>query len=420
MKKTVHIVLIKRYVPGNNKFKIRNKQSAMLKKKMNAYNRPEKLDKQSYYPFFRTIESEQDTLVKINSKDVLMFGSNSYLGLTNHPKIKEESKKAIDKYGSGSSGSMFLNGLLDIHLELEEKIAKFLNKDKALIFSAGYQVNLGVISSIPGRHDFIILDENNHASIFDGARLSFANIKKYRHSNMDSLENILKSLPLKSIKLIITDGVFSMGGDIAEVPQIVGLAKKYHANVMLDDAHGVGVLEKHGKGTSEYFGMTKEIDLIMGSFSKSLASVGGFIASDSDTINYLKHFSRALMFSASLAPSSVASVIAALDIIEKEPERIEKLWKNTNHAKRRLIDAGLNTGNSKTPIIPIFIEDEVKTLNLTKALMEKQIFVNAVLSPGVPVGNELIRISIMATHSTNQIDEAIDQIIKGSKQLGII
>ncbi len=392
----------------------------MLKDKMKAFVAPQKLEEAGIYPFFRTIESEQDTVVKIKGKDVLMFGSNSYLGLTTHPKLKEAAKNAIDKYGSGTAGSRFLNGTLDIHLQLEEKLAKFIGKEAALVFSTGFQVNLGVISSLPGRHDYIILDELDHACILDGARLSFARVKKYKHNNMDSLEKVLSELPEDGIKLIVTDGVFSMEGDIVDLPSMVKISKKYNADIMVDDAHGLGVIGNQGKGTSNHFGLTDDVSLVMGTFSKSLASIGGFIAADFDTINYLKHYARSLIFSASIAPSNAASVVAAIDIIEQEPERIEKLWKNTNHAKKRLIDIGFNTGKSETPIIPLFVGDELKTFKLTKTLLDLGVFVNPVINPAVPKGDELIRFSLMATHTIDQIDEGIDKIEKVSKDLGII
>lgn len=373
-----------------------------------------------YYPYFRPIESEQDTVVKINGKDVMMFGSNSYLGLTNHPKLKEASKKAIDKYGSGCAGSRFLNGTLDIHLQLEEKIAKFVNKDASIVFSTGYQVNLGVLSALPGRHDYIIVDDLDHACIYDGARLSFAKMERYKHNDMEELEKVLQRLPDDVIKIIVTDGVFSMEGDIAQLPAIVKLAKKYNCVVMVDDAHGLGVLGENGKGTSNHFGLTEEVELIMGTFSKSLASIGGFIAADHDTINYLKHFARSLVFSASIAPSNAASVIAAIDLIEEEPERIVKLWDNTHHAKKLLIDAGFNTGKSETPIIPVFVGDEIKTFMLTKMLQDEGVFINPVINPAVPKGDEMIRFSLMATHSFDQIEEAVDKIAKIAKKLQII
>ncbi len=392
----------------------------MLREKMRAFDLPQKIQAMGLYPYFRVIQSEQDTAVKINGQNVLMFGSNSYLGLTNHPKLKEASKKAIDKYGSGCAGSRFLNGTLDIHLELEEKIANFVNKDGALVFSTGFQVNLGVISALPGRHDYVILDELDHACIYDGARLSLAKMKKYKHNDMKSLEKVLGSLPNAEIKLLVMDGVFSMEGDIAKLPEIVDLAKKYKANVMVDDAHGLGVLGENGRGTVDHFGLNDNVDLIMGTFSKSLASIGGFIASDLDTINYLKHYARSLVFSASIAPSNAASVIAAIDIMQNEPERIEKLWQNTHHAKQRLIDAGFDTGKSETPIIPIFVGDDMKTFMLTKQLLDQGVFVNPVISPAVPPGDQLIRFSLMATHSIEQIDNGIDKIIEVSKQIGLV
>lgn len=392
----------------------------MFKQKMKAFDIPQKIMAMGYYPYFRPIESEQDTVVKINGKDVMMFGSNSYLGLTNHPKLKEASKKAIDKYGSGCAGSRFLNGTLDIHLQLEEKIAKFVNKDASIVFSTGYQVNLGVLSALPGRHDYIIVDDLDHACIYDGARLSFAKMERYKHNDMEELEKVLQRLPDDVIKIIVTDGVFSMEGDIAQLPTIVKLAKKYNCVVMVDDAHGLGVLGENGKGTSNHFGLTEEVELIMGTFSKSLASIGGFIAADHDTINYLKHFARSLVFSASIAPSNAASVIAAIDLIEEEPERIVKLWDNTHHAKKLLIDAGFNTGKSETPIIPVFVGDEIKTFMLTKMLQDEGVFINPVINPAVPKGDEMIRFSLMATHSFDQIEEAVDKIAKIAKKLQII
>lgn len=387
---------------------------------MKAYDIPQKIQAMGLYPFFRTIESEQDTVVTIQGKPVLMFGSNSYLGLTNHPKLKEASKLAIDKYGSGCAGSRFLNGTLDLHLELEEKLAKFVGKDGALVFSTGFQVNLGVISSIPGRHDYIIMDDLDHACIIDGARLSFAKTLKYKHNDMASLEKMLQRCEPDSLKLIAVDGVFSMEGDLANLPEITKLAEKYKANVMVDDAHGLGVMGSLGRGTADHFGLTDKVDLIMGTFSKSLASIGGFIAADSDTINYLKHNARSLIFSASIAPANAASVVAALDIMMQEPERLEKLWTNTYHAMDRLRDAGFDIGHTVTPIIPIYIRDDSKTFQLTKILLEQGVFVNPVVSPAVPSTSSLIRFSLMATHTIDQIDEAIDKITNVSKELGIL
>jgi len=387
---------------------------------MKAYDIPNKIQEMGLYPFFRTIESEQDTVVKIQGKDVLMFGSNSYLGLTNHPKLKEASKAAIDKYGSGCAGSRFLNGTLDLHIELEEKLAKFVGKEGALVFSTGYQVNLGVISSIPGRHDYIVLDELDHACIIDGSRLSFAKVVKYKHNDMDSLEKVLQKTEMDKIKIIAVDGVFSMEGDLAKLPEIVQLAEKYNANVMVDDAHGLGVVGHMGRGTADHFGLTDKVDLIMGTFSKSLASIGGFIAADNDTINYLKHSARSLIFSASIAPANAASVIAALELIQQEPERIDMLWDNTRYAHKALVEAGFDTGHTETPIIPLYIRDDAKTFMITKMLLEEGVFVNPVVSPAVASTSSLIRFSLMATHTKPQIDEALEKITRLAKQLGIL
>jgi len=387
---------------------------------MKAYDRPQKVAAAGLYPFFRVIESEQDTEVTINGEQVLMFGSNSYLGLTTHPALKEASKSAIDKYGSGCAGSRFLNGTLDLHIELEEKLAKFVGKESALVFSTGFQVNLGVISSIPGRHDYIIMDDLDHACIIDGTRLSFAKSLKYRHNDMASLEKVLQKCKEDSIKLIAVDGVFSMEGDLANLPEIVKLAKKYKANIFVDDAHGIGVMGKLGAGTADHFGLTNDVDMIMGTFSKSLASIGGFVAADNDTINYLKHNSRSLIFSASIAPANAASVIAAIDLIQQEPERIEKLWINTYYAMDRLNAAGFDIGHTVTPIIPIYIRDNAKTFMLTKMLLEQGIFVNPIVTPAVSNESSLIRYSLMATHSIDQIDESIDKITAIAKKLDIL
>lgn len=386
---------------------------------MKAYDVPQKIEEMGIYPYFRTIESEQDTVVKINGKDILMFGSNSYLGLTTHPKLKEASKAAIDKYGSGCAGSRFLNGTLDLHLELEDRLAKFVGKEGALVFSTGFQVNLGVISSLTGRHDYIIIDDLDHACIIDGSRLSFSKVLKYRHNDMDSLEKVLQKCEPDRVKLIAVDGVFSMEGDIAKIPEISKLAEKYNANIMIDDAHGLGVVGDHGRGTADHFGLTDKVDLIMGTFSKSLASIGGFIAADSDTINFLKHNARSLIFSASIAPANAASVIAALDIMESEPERLQKLWDNTHYAMKLLREAGFDIGHTETPIIPIFIRDDYKTFKITKMLLEDGVFVNPVVSPAVPSTSSLLRYSLMATHTFDQIEESVEKITKCAKELGV-
>ncbi|HEY4196052.1 MAG TPA: pyridoxal phosphate-dependent aminotransferase family protein [Mucilaginibacter sp.] len=371
------------------------------------------------YPFFRPIESGQDTEVIIDGQRVLMFGSNSYLGLTNHPKIKEASKKAIDKYGTGCAGSRFLNGTLDIHIELEQRLAKYVGKEASVLFSTGFQVNLGVLSCITGRNDYLILDEYDHASLIDGSRLSFSRVIKYAHNDMDDLRRKLSILPEEAVKLIVVDGIFSMEGDIVKLPEIVELAEEFGANIMVDDAHSLGVIGVKGAGTASHFNLTNDVDLIMGTFSKSLASLGGFIASDFATIDYLKHRARSLMFSASMPPGAVASVIAALDIIESEPERIAKLWDNTNYARKLLVDEGFDLGPTESPILPIYVRDNEKTFLVTKYLQNSGVFVNPVVSPAVPSDSSLLRFSLMATHTFAQIEEAIDKINKVFKEVGV-
>ena len=392
----------------------------ILQEKLSKYDAPQKVMEAGIYPYFRAIESEQDTEVMIKGKKVLMFGSNSYLGLTNHPKIKEASKNAIEKYGTGCAGSRFLNGTLDIHLELEERLAKLTGKQGALCYSTGFQVNLGVVSVLTGRNDHLFLDELDHASIIEGSRLSFSRVLKYHHNDMKALEGKLKHCTPDSLKLIVVDGIFSMEGDIVKLPEIVKLAQKYNASIMVDDAHSLGVIGVNGAGTASHFGLTDKVDLIMGTFSKSLASLGGFIAADNTIINYLKHNSRSLMFSASMTPASAATVLAAIDIMVSEPERIKHLWDITNYALNGFKSAGFDTGKSETPIIPLFIRDDIKALMLTKMLLEDGIFVNPVVSPAVPKVDSLIRYSLMATHSKEQVEISIEKITKASKKLGIL
>ncbi|MEO9211015.1 MAG: pyridoxal phosphate-dependent aminotransferase family protein [Ginsengibacter sp.] len=392
-------------------------RNTALHKKANSFTTTQDLKSRGLYPYFRSISSAQDTEVIIDGKKVLMFGSNSYLGLTNHPRIIEATKKAVDKYGTGCAGSRFLNGTLDIHIELEQRLARFVGKEDALVFSTGFQVNLGVISSLTGRNDYIILDEYDHASILDGARLSFSKIIKFRHNDMVDLEKKLSKLPSEAIKLIVVDGIFSMEGDIAKLPEIVVIAEKYGANIMVDDAHGLGVIGENGAGTASHFGLTKYADLIMGTFSKSFASLGGFIAADHVIIEYLKHHARSLIFSASMTPGSAASALAALDIIESEPWHIEKLWENTRYALKLLTEAGLEIGNPDSPIIPIYVRDNEQTFLLAKLLQDNGVFVNPVVSPGVPPEGSLIRFSLMATHTFAQIEEAIGKIAAFYKQI---
>ena len=392
----------------------------ILKDKLSGYDAPQKAMQAGIYPYFRAIESEQDTVVIINGKKVLMFGSNSYLGLTNHPKVKEAAIAAIRKYGTGCAGSRFLNGTLDIHIELENKLAKLVGKDAALCYSTGFQVNLGVVSVLAGRHDYLLLDELDHASIIEGSRLSFSKVMKFAHNDMNSLRNKLKLCHRDRIKLIVVDGIFSMEGDIINLPEVVKLAEHYGASIMVDDAHSLGVIGKNGSGTASHFGLTDKVDLIMGTFSKSFASLGGFIASDNEVINFIKHNSRTLIFSASMTPASAAAVLASIEIMENEPERIRHLWDMTTLALDGFKSAGFNTGKSETPIIPLFIRDDIKALQLTMNLLEDGVFVNPVVSPAVPKEDSLIRYSLMATHTKEQVEESVEKITKAAKALGIL
>lgn len=395
------------------------KMHKKLQQKVASFQDAEKIRQQGIYPYFRVIQSGQDTEVMLDNRKVLMFGSNSYLGLTNHPKIVEAGKLAADKYGSGCAGSRFLNGTLDIHIELEQRLAAYTGKEAAVLFSTGFQANLGALSSFTGRNDYLIIDEYDHASIIDGCRLSFSKVIKYAHNNMADLEAKLAPLPADSMKLIAVDGIFSMEGDIVKLPEIVQLANKYGANIMVDDAHSLGVIGDKGAGTASHFNLTGDVDLIMGTFSKSLASLGGFIAGNADVIDYLKHKARSLIFSASMTPASAASVIAALDLIQAEPERIDNLWANTNYASQLLKEYGFFTGITESPIIPVYVRDNDKTFLLTRILQEEGVFVNPVVSPAVPSDASLIRFSLMATHTFSQIDFAIEQLNKAAVKLDI-
>jgi 8-amino-7-oxononanoate synthase len=394
--------------------------SKPLQNRIATYTAAKEARKQGIYPYFRPIESGQDTEVTIHGKRVLMFGSNSYLGLTNHPRIKAAAQQAIEKYGTGCAGSRFLNGTLDIHIELERRIAAFVNKPSALIFSTGFQVNLGVMSSLTGRNDYLILDEYDHASIYDGTRLSFSRVIKYGHNDMDDLARRLAVLPEESIKLIVVDGIFSMEGDIAKLPEIVAIAERYGATVIVDDAHSIGVIGEKGSGTASHFNLNQEVDIITGTFSKSLASLGGFVAGDEDTIDFLKHHARSLIFSASMTPASVASVIAALDIIENEPEHMERLWRNTRYALNLLREEGFDIGDTESPIIPIYVRDNEKTFTITRMLLDQGIFVNPVVSPAVPPDSTLLRFSLMATHTFAQIEEAVEKLTRAFSQMGVL
>ena len=395
-------------------------KSHILRNRCAEYKAPQIAKEKGVYPYYKAIESEQSTVVKIHGKDVLMFGSNSYLGLSNDPRLKEAAKAAIDKYGTSCSGSRFLNGTLDIHIELEKKLAQLVGKDETVCFSTGFQVNLGVVSALCGRNDYLLLDRLDHASIIEGSRLSFGKTLKYTHNDMANLEMRLKQCNPDSIKLIVADGVFSMEGDIVPLPEMVALAEQYDADIMIDDAHAIGVLGHQGRGTANHFGLTDKVDLIMGTFSKSFGSLGGFIAADSETINYLKHNARSLIFSASMPPSNVASVSKAIDIMLEEPERIQHLWDVSNYARKQFKELGFDTGRSETPIIPLFVRNTEKAFWLCTRLLEDGVFVTPVIAPAVPENDVLIRFALMATHTFDQVDEAVEKITKAFKEAGIL
>ncbi len=389
--------------------------------KCRSFTRAREAREQGWYPYFKEIQSGAGPEVTIDGRKMIMIGSNNYLGLTQHPYVIEQAQKAIAKYGSGCTGSRFLNGTLDIHTELENRLARFMQTEAALVFSTGFQTNLGVISTVAGKDDLIFADRSNHASIVDGCRLSFGRTLKYKHNDFADLERLLKNNHDAAGKLIVTDGVFSMEGDIVDLPAILELARKYNARVMVDDAHSIGVLGKHGRGTAEHYGLpTSEVDLVMGTFSKSFASLGGFIAGEAYVIDYIKHNARALIFSASMPPAAVATVIAALDILEREPELLDRLWHNVKKMKKAFDEMGYNTGNSKTPIIPIIIGDEMETFTFWRALFDAGIFANPAVAPAVPPGQGLIRTSYMATHTDDILDKVLEVFYKLGKKFGII
>ena len=391
----------------------------LLEQKLACYTEPQRAQAAGIYPYFRKIESDQDTEVLIDGKKVLMFGSNAYLGLTNHPEVKAAAIAAVEKYGTGCAGSRFLNGTLDSHLELEKRLAAFAGKEDAIIFSTGFQVNLGVISCLLGREDYIIWDALDHASIIEGIRLSPAKSLRYKHNDMEALERRLKQCEDGKIKLIVVDGVFSMEGDLCKLPEIIKLAEKYGASVMVDEAHGFGVLGDHGRGVCNHFGLTDKVDLIMGTFSKSFASIGGFIAGSKTTINYIRHHARSYIFSASCTPAATAAASKALDIMLREPERVQALQEKTQYCLERFRSLGFEIGNTSTPIIPIFVRDNEKTFRVTAALFHEGVFVNPVVAPAVAPEDTLIRFSLMATHTYEQLDRAIDTLHKVFIELNI-
>lgn len=392
----------------------------LLNERLSKYTEPQKAKAAGVYPYFRAISSEQDTEVNINGRRVLMFGSNCYTGLVNDPRIKEAAIEATKKYGTGCAGSPFLNGTLDLHKKLESAIAEYIGKEDVMIYSTGFGVNLGVVSTLTGREDYILWDEQDHASIIEGRRLSFSTSLKYKHNDMASLEKQLQRCEPDKIKLIVTDGVFSMEGDVPNMPEIVRLAKQYNATVMVDEAHGIGVFGRGGRGVCDHFGVTDDVDLIMGTFSKSFSSLGGFIATDKEITNFLRHHSRSYIFTASITPASTAAALKALEIMQAEPERQELLWKITNYALEGFRNMGCEIGHTCSPIIPLYIRDNMKTFAITTALFNEGIFVNPVVSPAVAPQDTLIRFSLMATHTKEQVTEALEKIQKVFRAYDII
>ncbi len=383
-----------------------------LQERYKSYRLPQKYMEAGVYPYFREITSKQGTEVAMGGHEVLMFGSNAYTGLTGDQRVINAAKAALDKYGSGCAGSRFLNGTLDLHVQLEKELAEFVHKDDTLCFSTGFSVNAGVLAVVVGRGDYIICDDRDHASIVDGRRLSFARQLHYKHNDMEDLENILKGLPQDAVKLIVVDGVFSMEGDLANLPKIVELKHKYNCSIMVDEAHGIGVFGDHGRGVCDHFGLTDEVDLIMGTFSKSMASIGGFIASDADTINYLRHTCRTYIFSASNTPAATAAALEALHILQQEPERIEKLWDVTKYALKRFREEGFEIGETESPIIPLYVHDVEKTFIVTARAYERGVFINPVIPPACAPQDTLVRFALMATHTKEQVERAVN-ILKG-------
>ena len=390
-----------------------------LEERYKNYREPQKFMEAGVYPYFRAISSKQGPEVVMEGHKVLMFGSNAYTGLTGDDRIIEAAKKALDKYGSGCAGSRFLNGTLDIHVQLEKELAAFEGKDDALCFATGFSVNAGVLAVVVGRGDYIICDDRDHASIVDGRRLSFATQLHYKHNDMDDLERVLQKLPKEAVKLIVVDGVFSMEGDLAKLPEIVELKHKYNCSIMVDEAHGLGVFGREGRGVCDHFGITDEVDLIMGTFSKSLASIGGFIAGDKETINYLRHTCRTYIFSASDSPAATAADLEALHILQQEPERLKHLWDVTNYALRRFKEEGFEIGDTESPIIPLYVHDIEKTFLVTKIAFEHGVFINPVIPPACAPQDTLVRFALMASHSQEQVERGVQILKQAFTEAGI-
>ena len=391
-----------------------------LQERYKNYREPQKYMEAGVYPYFREITSKQGPVVAMGGHKVLMFGSNAYTGLTGDDRVIEAAKKALDKYGSGCAGSRFLNGTLDIHVQLEKELAEFEHKEDALCFSTGFSVNSGVIPAVVGRGDYLICDDRDHASIVDGRRLSFATQLHYKHNDMADLERVLAKLPQEAVKLIVVDGVFSMEGDLCNLPAIVELKHKYNCSIMVDEAHGLGVFGEQGRGVCDHFGLSDEVDLIMGTFSKSMASIGGFIASDKDTINYLRHTSRTYIFSASDTPAATAAAIEALHIIKNEPERLKHLWDVTHYALERFREEGFEIGETESPIIPLYVRDINKTFLVTKLAFDAGVFINPVIPPACAPQDTLVRFALMASHSKEQVEEGVQVLKKIFVEQGII
>jgi 8-amino-7-oxononanoate synthase len=387
------------------------------------FTRADEVKALGVYPYFRAIEENEGPVVQIEGRKVIMAGSNNYLGLTAHPKVVEAAIKAVEKYGTGCSGSRYLTGTLDLHIELENRLAKFFNSESVLLFSTGYQTAQGIIPTLVGRNEYIISDKDNHACIVAGnlmAKGATANFLRYKHNDMDDLQRVIEKVPIDAAKLIVSDGVFSTGGEIVNLPRLNEIAKKYKARIMIDDAHSVGVIGKGGRGTASEFNLEKEIDLTMGTFSKTFASLGGFVAGPERVINYIKHFSLALIFSASPTPASVAAALAALDILEKEPERVQKLIDNANYMRKGLKEKGFNVIEGRTAIVPVIVGNDDIALRMWRILYDSGVFVNVFVPPGVPEGRQMMRTSYMATHKKEHLDEIIHLFEKAGKTLGLI
>jgi hypothetical protein len=392
----------------------------ILHERLSKFTLPDEVRKQGLYPYFREIEGKQGTEVEMDGHHVIMLGSNAYTGLTGDERVIEAGVQAMRRYGAGCAGSRFLNGTLDLHVELEKELAEFVGKDEALCFSTGFTVNSGVIPALLGPHDYVICDDRDHASIVDGRRLSMAKQLRYKHNDMEDLERKLQKCEENAVKLIVVDGVFSMEGDLCDLPKIIELKKKYGATVMVDEAHGVGVFGRQGRGVCDHFGLTDDVDLIMGTFSKSLASIGGFIAADSAIIDYLRHTARTYIFSASNTPAATASALEALRILKREPERLEALWEVTNYALKRFKEEGFEIGDTESPIIPLYVRDLEKTFAATAMAFEAGVFINPVVPPACHPTDTLVRIALMANHTHEQVDRAVAALVGVFRKLEII